>query len=237
MEFYLYILFLVALVFSVVAQIKVSTTFSKYSRIAIGRGRKGCEVARRILDSHGLFDVRIERVDGHLTDHYDPRSKVLRLSRQVYDASTSSAVGVAAHEVGHAIQHAEGYIPVVVRSKLVPMVNFSSRFSWIVIIVGVLLSSFVEIGTSLQIIGGYFILGGIILFASTTLFHLVTLPCELNASRRALAELEYTGWYSREELRGSKKVLSAAAMTYVASLAVSALQLLRLILIFGRSRD
>lgn len=226
----LYLLFLVTLIFTVVVQLKVSSTFKKYAHVSAGRGHTGAEVARRILDAHGLFSVRIERTHGHLTDHYDPRSNTLRLSDSVYGSSSASAAGVAAHEVGHAIQHAEGYVPVIFRTKLAPVVSFASRFSWFAIMLGLL------IGYMSTILGNYVVSFGIILFAATTLFHLVTLPCELNASRRALAELELSGWYSGEELRASKKVLSAAAMTYVAALAASLIQLLRLIRIFGNRR-
>ena len=226
----LYLLFIAALVFSIVAQIKVSTTFKKYSRIPAGRGRTAADVARRILDAHGLFHVNIERVGGNLTDHYDPRSQTLRLSADVYGSSSAAAVGVAAHEVGHAIQHATEYKPLIIRSKLVPAVNFASRFSWIAIMAGVLLMMFASV------LGYYFLMVGIVLFAVTTVFHLVTLPCELNASNRAMAELRYTGWYNTEELAGCKKVLTAAAMTYIAALAVSLLQLLRLLAMFNRRR-
>lgn len=226
-----YLLFLLTFVFTLAVQIKVSSTFNKYSHISSGRGRTGAETARRILDAHGLFDVRIEGVHGHLSDHYDPRARVLRLSESVYSSSSASAVGVAAHEVGHAIQHAEKYAPIEWRTKLVPVVNFASGFSWIAIVIGLF------IRYSSTILGNYVVSFGIILFAATTLFHLVTLPCEFNASKRAIRELELTGWYSADELRMSKKVLGAAAMTYVAALAMSALQLLRLIRIFGNRRD
>ncbi len=235
MDIILYLLFIAALIFSVVAQIKVSTTFKRYARVSAGRGHTAAEVARRILDSRGLFDVKIERVGGNLTDHYDPRSRVLRLSDGVYGSSSAAAVGVAAHEVGHAIQHATAYKPLVFRTALVPAVNFASRFSWIAIMLGCLimaLARFVEF----YLLGQYLLLAGIILFSATTLFHLVTLPCEINASRRALNELDYTGWYSKEELSGCKRVLSAAAMTYVAALAVSLIQLLRLVRMFNRRR-
>lgn len=227
---YFYILFILTFLLTLIVQIRVSTTFNKYSSKSAGVGYTGSQVARRILDAHGLFHVKIERVHGNLTDHYDPRSNVLRLSDSVYDKSSASAVGVAAHEVGHAIQHAENYAPIVFRTKLVPAVNFASRFSWIAIIVGMLISS------SSLILGNYVIMFGIVLFAATTLFHLVTLPCELNASKRALTEIENCGWYSGEELAASKKVLSAAAMTYVAALAMSFMQLLRLLRIFERRR-
>lgn len=227
----LYILFLLTLVFTVVVQYKVSSTFKKFAHISAGRGHSASDVARRILDAHGLFNVRVERVHGHLTDHYDPRAGVLRLSDSVYASSSAAAVGVAAHEVGHAIQHAEGYAPIVWRGKLVPVVNLASRFSWIAILLGVLISAVSAL------LGSYVLLIGIVLFAATTLFHLVTLPCELNASSRALTELELCGWYSSAELANSKKVLRAAAMTYVAALATSLIQLLRLIKMFTDRRD
>ena len=227
----LYLLLLVTFIFTLIVQVRVSSTFNKYAHFGAGKGKTGAEVARRILDAHGLFNVRIERVHGHLTDHYDPRAGVLRLSENVYFSSSPSAVGVAAHEVGHAIQHAEKYAPIEWRTKLVPVVNFASRFSWIAIVLGLFITY------SSTILGNYVISFGILLFAATTVFHLVTLPCEFNASRRALAELELSGWYSREELGMSKEVLRAAAMTYVAALAMSVIQLLRLIRIFGNRRD
>ncbi len=227
----LYLLFLLTFLFSLIVQISVSTTFNKYAGTSAGVGYTGAEVARRILDAHGLFDVRIERVHGSLTDHYDPRAKVLRLSDSVHDKSSASAVGVAAHEVGHAIQHAESYAPIVWRSKLVPVVNIASRFSWLAIMLGFLLMYLAnDLGSVVVVIG-------IVLFSATTLFHLVTLPCEFNASKRAMTELSLLGWYSSDELASSRKVLNAAAMTYVASLAMSIIQLLRLIRIFGNRRD
>ena len=227
----LYIAFLLTFIFTLVVQLKVSSTFKRYSHVFAGAGKTGAQVARRILDAHGLFDVRIERVHGHLTDHYDPTSRVLRLSDSVYDNASPSAVGVAAHEVGHAIQHAEGYAPIKWRTKLVPAVSFASRFSWIAIMFGILIMYMSTI------LGSYLLLAGIVLFSATTLFHLVTLPCEFNASGRALAELELTGWYSDSELGMSKEVLRAAAMTYVAALAMSFIQLLRLLKIFANRRD
>ena len=230
LESYIYIATLIASVLAIWAQIKVSTTFNKYSRTPTATNRTADQVARMILDNNGLSDVRIERVRGSLSDHYDPRSKVLRLSDTVYGKRSAAAIGVAAHEAGHAIQHATGYAPVILRSKMVPITSFASRFTWIIITLGILLLSF---GTML----GYYALHvGISLFAVTTLFQLVTLPCEFDASRRALSEMNATGLYSRSELAISKKVLSAAALTYVASLVVSALHLLRLILSFSRRR-
>ena len=230
LENFLYVAMVVALIIAVFAQVKVSTTFKKYSKTATATQRTADEVARMILDNNGLHNVRIEKVSGNLTDHYDPRSNTLRLSSSVYSNRSAAAIGVAAHEAGHAIQHATGYGPVVLRSKMVPITTFSSRFTWIIIILGAI---FLGIGIEL---GYYAMLFGIGLFAVTTLFQLVTLPCEFDASRRALAEMDRTGLYSSGELAISKKVLSAAALTYVASLVVSALQLLRLIISISRRR-
>jgi len=227
---FLYILLLICVMLAFGAQISVSSTFRKYSASSSGLGYSGSQVARRILDAHGLSHVRIECIGGTLTDHYDPRAEVLRLSKAVYDGSSASSVGVAAHEVGHAIQHSEGYLPVRIRTALVPAVNIASRFSWIAIMLGLLISY------GSQVLGNYVLLVGVVLFSATTLFHLVTLPCEVNASGRALRELEYLGWYSKSELGDAKKVLRAAGMTYIASLAVSLLQLLRLVTLLGRRR-
>lgn len=229
-ELIIYIATLVALVLATVAQIKVSTTFSRYSRTPTATNRTAEEVARMILDNNGLSDVRIERVRGTLSDHYDPKSNTLRLSDSVYGNRSAAAIGVAAHEAGHAIQHARGYAPVVLRSKMVPITSFASRFTWILIMLGIIIS-----GAS-ALIGYYVIHIGIALFALTTLFQLVTLPCEFDASKRALREMESTGLYSRGELAVSRKVLSAAAMTYVAALLVSVLQLVRLLLSASRRR-
>ena len=229
-ESYIYIATLFAMILAIYAQVKVSTTFNRYSRTATATNRTADEVARMILDNNGLTNVRIERVRGSLSDHYDPRSNVLRLSDSVYGNRSAAAVGVAAHEAGHAIQHATGYAPVVLRSKMVPITQFASKFTWIVIMLGIL---FMSLGSML----GYYALHvGIALFAITTLFQLVTLPCEFDASKRALSEMDRTGLYSRGELAISKKVLSAAALTYVASLLVSALQLLRLLNMVSRRR-
>lgn len=231
-EFFLYPAFIIAILISFYAQIKVSTTFNKYSRVATQSGKSAADVAQMILSSHGLYDVRIERVSGNLTDHYDPRSNVLRLSDSVYSSNSAAAVGVAAHEAGHAIQHAEGYLPIVIRSKLVPITNFASRISWIVILLGALISLFAMASD----IGYIIVMIGIGLFSVTAVFQLVTLPCEFNASKRALVCLEKSGWYSGGELAASRKVLSAAAMTYVAALFVTVIQVLRLLSIYGRRR-
>jgi Zn-dependent membrane protease YugP len=212
------------MIFSIWAQIKVNGTFKKYSRHMTGGGRSAAEVAAMILARAGINNVRIERVGGSLTDHFDPRTNTLRLSDSVYDSQSAAAIGVAAHEVGHAIQHAEGYMPIRLRSALVPAVSFASRFTWLLVMAGLLMMSVNEYG-----IGYYVMLGGIGLFSVVTLFELVTLPCEFNASRRAMAALRDCGYYGEEELSASRKVLTAAALTYVAALATSVIQLLRLI--------
>lgn len=227
-EFALYGLFILSLIVAFVAQIRVSTTFRRYSRQQTAAGFTAAQVARMILDSRGLTYVRIERVRGHLTDHFDPRSRTLRLSDAVCDSTSPAAIGVAAHEVGHAIQHAEHYAPITVRSRLAPVTSFASYASWIMIVLGLIL---VALGT----IGNTFLLIGIGLFSVTVLFELVTLPCEFNASNRAMAILVRSGYYTSYELHASRKVLSAAAMTYVAALMTSIIQLLRLLLIFRRN--
>lgn len=227
-DFILYILFVLAIGLTFYAQFKVSSTFNRYSRVRTGRGQTAAEAARMILNANGLYHVRIERVGGNLTDHYDPRGEVLRLSDGVYDSASAAAVGVAAHEAGHAVQHSVGYLPIKIRSKLVPITNFASRGTWLLIILGAIFY-YTEIGYML-------IMVGIGLFAITTLFQLVTLPCEFDASNRAMRELRECGWYTGSELAASRRVLSAAALTYVASLLVSILQLLRLIVRYSRRK-
>ena len=230
-DYVLYFLCLIAIILSIAAQIKVGSTFNKYSVTLTGRGRTARELARYILDSHGLRHVRIERVAGNLTDHYDPRSEVLRLSDSVYDSCSAAAVGVAAHEAGHAIQHAQKYAPIVIRTRLAPVTGFASRFCFVVIIAGIIFSAFDAL------LGGYMLIAGAALFAVTTVFQLITLPCEFDASARAMAGLRDTGWYSDGDLRAAKRVLSAAAMTYVTATLVSVLQLLRILVRFlGRRR-
>lgn len=229
-EYIIYIATFVAIILAVYSQIRVSSTFNKYSGFITFEGKSGAEVARMMLDSKGLYHVRIERVAGHLSDHYDPRGEVLRLSDGVYDSASVAAIGVATHEAGHAIQHSVGYFPLKLRSKLVPITGFASRFSWIIIFLG---SLFMMLD---GIIGYYVVLFGIALFAVTTLFQLITLPCEFNASARALEALRETGYYTDKELSASRKVLSAAAFTYVAATLVSLLQLLRLIIRFTGNR-
>lgn len=222
-----YVLVLIGVILSLAASAKVRTTFEKYSRVRSASGLTGAEAAERILRRAGIFDVRIERVSGNLTDHYDPRKKVLRLSDSVYGSNSIAAIGVAAHECGHAIQHQNSYIPLMFRNTLVPIVNFGSAIAWPLILIGLLL---VGSQTLINI--------GIILFSLAVLFQLVTLPVEFNASKRAIERLGETGILYGDELRHSKKVLDAAALTYVAAAAASILQLLRLIILFGgRRRD
>ena len=229
MDIALYLLCLLSIVLCVFAQIKVHSTFNKYSRVGSRAGLTAAEVARRLLDSNGLGYVRIERVHGSLTDHYDSRANVLRLSDAVYANSSAAAVGVAAHEVGHAMQYARKYTPIKIRSALVHAQSFASRFAWITIVLGLGVLSIVN-----YTIGTYVLLVGIGLSSVIALFELVTLPCEFNASANALEALRNTGMYSTDELTASRKVLTAAALTYVAALVSTVIQLLRLINIARR---
>ena len=219
-----YFLVLIGAVICLIASARVKTTFAKYSRVRSYSGMTGAQAAERILNSAGIYDVRIEHVRGELSDHYDPKRKVLRLSDSVYDSASVAAVGVAAHECGHAIQHKEHYAPLNIRSAIVPAANFGSAIAWPLILVGLLISQ----GT-----GNFLITLGIICFSLAVLFQLVTLPVEFNASGRAIRMLEGTGILGGEEIRSTKKVLSAAALTYVAGAAATILQLLRLVILFG----
>ncbi len=218
-----YLLVLVGVVLSMLASAKVNSTFKKYSQVRSRSGYTGAMAAERILQSAGIYDVRIEHISGNLTDHYDPSSKVLRLSDSVYGQSSVAAVGVAAHECGHAIQHAKGYAPLKIRSAIVPVANFGSKISWPMILLGLFLGS----------AGNTFIQLGILFFCGAVAFQLVTLPVEFNASSRAVQILGDSGILYEEEVSHTKKVLSAAALTYVAAAASSVLQLLRLIILFG----
>lgn len=213
-----------AVLLTLYAQYKVTSTTSRYFNVRAYRGYTGEETARKILDSNGLFNVRIEMVRGRLSDHYDPRTKVLRLSQDVYNGTSITSVSVAAHECGHAIQHAHGYAPLNIRSSLVPVVNFASNMSWIFIMLG-----FVMRGPLLEI--------GILLFSASVLFQIVTLPVEFNASSRALTQLTSLGIVDDREVRQSRKVLQAAALTYVAAAVTAILQLLRLIMIANNRDD
>ncbi|PWM34811.1 MAG: peptidase [Clostridiales bacterium] len=223
----LYIILVIpAVIIAAIAQANVSGTFSKYSKVRTARGYTGAEAARAILDANGLYNVRVERVAGNLSDHFDPRQNVIRLSQGVYDNATVAAVGVAAHESGHAVQYATGYAPIKLRNAIVPITQFGSSLSIPVLLLGFFMG--------LQPL----VYAGIILFSAMVVFQLVTLPVEFNASSRALAIIEEQELLGSEELRGAKKVLGAAALTYVAALLVSLMQLLRIILRFGsRRRD
>lgn len=215
---------LLLLIIPLAASANVKMTYSKYSKINNRRGITADEVARRILDSNGLYNIKIERINGNLTDHFDPSAGVVRLSDSVYGKTSVAAIGVAAHECGHAVQHAEQYSPIVVRSKLVPITNFCSQVSYILILVGMILS-FNEILINI----------GIVLFLAVVVFQLVTLPVEFNASSRALNTLENDAILDIDEVPQARKVLRAAALTYVAALITSIIQLLRLIAISRRS--
>ena len=217
------IIMIPAILLGLIVQIRLSTTYSKYSKVQSRTGMTGYTAARRILDAAGLRHVPIECIQGELTDHFDPRSNVLRLSNGVYNSSSVAAIGVAAHECGHAIQYAEEYTPMKVRGALVKVTNFSSSISMFIVILG-LIFSFRELA-----------LVGVALFSVVVLFQLVTLPVEFNASRRAVKILD--GYMDREELSGVKSVLSSAAMTYVAALVSAIFQLIRLLAIVGGGRD
>ena len=221
----LYVLLLIpVMILSLWAQAQVSGNFKKYSRVSNRRHLTGAQAAEAVLRANGVYDVKITSTWGELTDHYDPRDNTIRLSQSVYSATTVAAVGVAAHEAGHAVQYAVGYAPIRLRSAIVPLTNLGSRCSMILLLAGLLLYS-----QSL-------FLGGIVLFSLTTFFQLVTLPVEFNASRRALETIQDRGLLDGEELAGARKVLRAAALTYVAALLMSALQLLRYVLILlGRN--
>ena len=224
-----YILIVIGMVICLVAQTHVNSTFKKYSRVQNNSGLTGAQAAKRILESQGIYDVTIQHIAGELTDNYNPRNKVLSLSSSTYNSTSVAAIGVAAHECGHAIQHDRGYAPIAVRNALVPFANWGSRLSWILIIVGII---FYGQGTGQTMIDI-----GIFAFSLAVLFQLVTLPVEFNASGRAIKVLESTGIFGTSELKCTKKVLGAAAMTYVAAAASSILQLLRLVILFGGRRD
>lgn len=220
-----YLLIIIGALISLAASAKVQSTFRKYNQVRSRTGLTGAEAARRLLQAQGIYDISIQRVSGNLTDHYDPKNKILRLSDSTYGSASVAAIGVAAHECGHAMQHAEGYAPLSFRTALVPVANFGSQFSIILIVAGL-------------IFGQVLVEVGILLFCAVVLFQLVTLPVEFNASRRALRLLGDNGILYDEEVGMTRKVLTAAALTYVASALMSILQLLRLVLLFGgRRRD
>lgn len=221
---YIYLIIPAAIICSI-AQMMVTSTFNKYSKVANMRGLTGKDVARRILDMNGLQNVAIERVSGHLSDHYDPRTKVIRLSDSVYDSVSVAAIGVAAHETGHAIQHSVGYAPLKLRNSIIPITQFGSQLAIPLFLIGMI--------STLK----YLMTVGILFFAFATLFQLITLPVEFNASRRAIKTLVSTEMLYGDEVTGAKKVLTAAALTYVGALIMSLMQLLRLIIIAGRRNN
>lgn len=237
MDLIVYILLLVAIIYSMWAQFNVTSTFNKYSKIRNSSGMTGYDAARAILDSNGLLDVKIEHISGNLTDHYDPKANVIRLSDNVYSSNTSAAVGVAAHEAGHAVQYAVGYAPIKFRMAILPVCNIGARFAMPLILIGLLLGGYYSYsgGSSL---GYYLAMLGVIGYGLAAFFQFVTLPVEFNASHRAIDALS-NRIYDTQELNASKKVLKAAALTYVAAFAVSLLQFLRLFLLVsgGRRRD
>ncbi|MCI8835572.1 MAG: zinc metallopeptidase [Ruminococcus sp.] len=222
-----YILVLIGVVICMLASSRVNRVFRKYSRVKSVCGLTGREAAEKILRVNGIYDVQVQHTAGNLTDHYDPRSRVLRLSDSTYHSSSVAAIGVAAHECGHALQHAAGYAPLQIRGALVPVANLGSSLAWPLILIGFLIKS----DAALLLIDL-----GILLFSAAVLFQIVTLPVEFNASNRAVKVLEKTGMLRAEEVKQTRAVLSAAALTYVAGAASSILQLLRLILIGGQRR-
>ena len=218
-----YVLILIGMVLSLMASAKLNATYSTYARVGSRCGLTGAEAAERLLRSQGIYDVAVRRVSGHLTDHYDPRTKTVNLSDAVYGATSIAAIGVAAHECGHAMQHNEGYGPLRFRSALVPVANFGSQLSWPMILLGILFGG----------LGSPLVQVGILMFSLAVLFQLVTLPVEFNASHRALVAIDEGGLLTEEEQKGAKKTLTAAALTYVAATATALAQLLRLLVIFG----
>lgn len=224
-----YTLVLIGVVISAIASYRVNSTYSKYSRVANHAGITGAMAAERILRESGIYDVRVEHVSGHLTDHYDPVHKVLRLSDTTYGSTSVAALGVAAHECGHAVQHAVHYLPLQIRGAMVPIVNFASGISWPLILFGLFFNS--RMST-------FFINLGILMFLAAVLFQIITLPVEINASRRAMQILRGTGMLYPEEASMASSVLKAAALTYVAGALASVLQLVRLLLLTrGRNND
>lgn len=219
------VLILPCAILAMICQIKVKSNFSKYSKIPNSKNMTGRQAAEYVLRNNGVTGVRIEPVSGSLTDHFDPRTNVIRLSESVYNSASVAAIGVAAHEAGHAVQHAQGYVPNKIRSAVLPVAQIGSKLSWILILLGFIF--YARIGTMLLYIG-------IILFSASVLFTVATLPVEFNASKRALACIRNTNLLTGDEYKGAKKVLQAAAMTYVAAAITAIMQLVRLLLIASR---
>jgi len=227
------VIILPCLLISVWASARVNSTFKRYSKQLSSRRITGADAAQRVLRANGVYGVRIERVSGNLTDHYDPKANVIRLSDSVHDSTSTAAIGVACHEAGHAVQYAQSYFPIKIRAAIIPVTNIGSKIALPLILLGVLFSAFGEFSNTLVYLG-------IACFSLSLVFQLVTLPVEFNASRRAMAAIDDAEILTAEERKGARKTLSAAAMTYVAAAAVAFAQLLRLILLFGgrgRRRD
>ncbi|RKY58978.1 MAG: hypothetical protein DRP95_05465 [Candidatus Latescibacterota bacterium] len=219
------VLLIPAIILALYAQAKVRGAYAQFSRVRSRRGYTGAQVARELLDAHGLSHVDIEPIPGTLTDHYDPRARVLRLSQGVYYSDSLAAVGVAAHEAGHAVQHGVGYAPLIFRNHFVPIASFGSTLAWPLFFIGLFMG------------GGFLLKLGVLLFSGAVLFHIVTLPVELTASHRALKMLSSLGILARDEIAGAKKVLTAAAWTYVASAAMAVMQLLRMLILMSAFRS
>ncbi|MEA4895714.1 MAG: zinc metallopeptidase [Oscillospiraceae bacterium] len=226
---YIYLV-LPAVILAMWASARVKQTFKKYDRQFSASNISGAQAAQRVLYANGLTNVRIERISGSLTDNYDPRDNVIRLSQSVYDSTSTAAIGVACHEAGHALQYAQGYAPIKLRAAIIPATNLGSKLAMPLIIIGLIMSYYASDFLSVAY-------AGIILFAVCVVFQIITLPVEFNASHRALLAIEGQGMLTQSELAGSRKVLTAAAMTYVAALAVSLAQLLRFLLLVGNRRN
>lgn len=227
------VIVLPCILLSLWASAKVKNTFNRYAKQFSSRRISGAEAARRVLQENGVFGVQIERVAGNLTDHYDPKTNVIRLSDGVYDSCSTAAIGVACHEAGHAVQYAQQYFPIKLRAAIIPVTNFGSKLAMPLILIGIALSFAANFSYTLIYLG-------ILCFALSLIFQLITLPVEFNASRRALQAIDQAALLTTEERKGAKKTLSAAAMTYVAAVAVALAQLLRLLILFGgrgRRRD
>ena len=216
-------------ILSLIASYNVKSTFNKYSKERSHRGLTGAQAAARVLQANGVSNVRIERISGQLTDHFDPKANVIRLSDDVYNNNSVAAIGVACHEAGHAVQYAVGYGPIQLRAAIIPITNIGSKLAMPLILIGLLLEFFAEVPN-------IFVMLGVICFSLSVVFQFVTLPVEFNASRRAINAISDSNILTDEEIRGAKKTLTAAAMTYVAATAVALMQLLRLVMLFGRRR-
>lgn len=223
------VLVLPCVILAMWASARVNSTFRKYAQVHSRKGLTGAQAAQRVLSDNGVTNVQIQRVSGNLTDHFDPKSNVIRLSDGVYDNTSAAAIGVACHEAGHAVQYAQHYAPIKLRAAIIPITNFGSMIAMPLILLGLVLSFTASLSYT-------FVYIGIACFGLSFVFQLITLPVEFNASRRAIAAIEHSDMLTQEELKGAKKTLSAAALTYVAAAAVSLMQLLRLILLFGGRR-